>query len=433
MMDPAAVRRYPSGMLTIRGQPRALAQLQRSLRAQRLAGTWIFAGPQGVGKFATALQLAKTKLCDRPITRTNGTTLAPLPKDFPLLLACNECESCRAVETGNHPDIHIVTKELIRYHDKTGKSKGTTLSIDVIRGEITGDPAEGKESKIAKRSFRGRGKFFLIDQADLMEAPAQNALLKSLEEPPPDTYMILITTSPGELLSTIRSRSQLVEFLPLPDEVVVHYLVESGMVADDAALMARLARGSLGKALLWAGDIRLIDQKNAAAAERAEKKAAKAAEAPTGEEGEEVSTNKFSPGGILTWTRELAGALDQLVAGRVGASEVAALIAQYAGEFSDLHLQHDRLASSDRAKRDGIALLMAIAAEWFSDRLRHALGTPHPTPLPGITGALDYGTVPQLIAAARAAEYEIDMNANDKILLAATTTQWEKLLHESLT
>lgn len=87
------------------------------------------------------------------------------------------------------------------------------------------------------------------------------------------------------------------------------------------------------------------------------------------------------------------------------------------------------MTSADRAKRDGIGLMMAIAAEWFGDRLRHGLGTPYDTPLPGITGALDYALVPELIAAARAAEAEVDMNANDKILLAATTTRWEQLLH----
>ncbi len=343
-----------------------------------------------------------------------------------LTLPCNACESCRAVETNNHPDLHIITKELIRYHDKTGKSKGTTLSIDVIRGEITGDSQEGKEAKIYKRSFRGRGKFFIIDEADLMEAPAQNSLLKVLEEPPAESYLILITTSPGELLSTIRSRAQLVMFNELPEEIVTAGLVGAGLGGEDAALLARLARGSLGRALRWAQEIRTIEQKNSAAAERNAKKAATA----EGDEEDAPSANKFTPGGILAWTRDFGAMLDQLVAGRSGGSEVAAFIAARAAEFSDLHLLRDKLASADRAKRDGIGLMMSIAAEWFSDRLRHALGTPHMTPLPGITGALDYALVPQLIAVARAAEAEIDMNANDKILLAATTTRWEQLLHQ---
>jgi len=319
-------------------------------------------------------------------------------------------------------------------HDATGKSKGTTLSIDVIRGEITGDPSESKESKIGKRSFRGRGKFFLIDEADLMQNQAQNALLKTLEEPPPDTYLILITASPSELLSTIRSRSQIVLFNELPDEIISPRLMSSAtpLHNDEAALISRLARGSLGRALRWADDIRLIDEKNAKAAERKSKTAATADPASDedggGADSDSTDTNKFTPGGILAWTHNLSGCLDELTAGRAAASDLAALISQYAAEHAALALQRDRLTSVDRAKRDGICLLMSIAAEWFADRLRQTLGTPHPTPLPSTTGALDPLLVPKLITSARSAEAQIDLNVNDKILLAATTTQWEQLL-----
>src|SRR6185437_7187228 len=137
----------------------------------------------------------------------------------------------------------------------------------------------------------------------------------------------------------------------------------------------------------------------------------------------------YTSGGILAWTRDLVARLDDLVAGRAAGSDIAAVIAKYAAEYARLALVRDKLTSADRAKREGIGLMMSISAEWFSDRLRHGLGTPHKTPLPGITGALDHGLVPELIAAARAAEAEIDMNANDKILLAATGTKWEALLH----
>jgi DNA polymerase-3 subunit delta' len=416
-------------MLDIQGHSRAIAQLQRSLAAGRLASTWLFAGPEGVGKFTAAVGLAKTVMCDMPRQEENRGRVKELPREFMLTVPCGACESCRAMDAGSHPDLHIITKQLIRYHDTSGKSKGTTLSIHVIRGEITGDPAENKEAKIAKRSFRGRGKFFIIDQADLMDWQAQNTLLKTLEEPPPQTYLVLVTTSPGELLSTIRSRSQIVEFGPLPEGVVAEALAGgggAGLSKEDARLMARLARGSLGRAMRWAQDIQAGADKNAAAAERAEKK--KAREGASGEE--EEATDKFTPGGILAWTSELAARLDALVAGTGGASEVAAAMAAYAAEYSALQLQRDKLASADRFKRDGIQLLMAIAGEWFADRLRQGLGTPHGTVLPGVTGALDFALVPQLIASAREAEMQIDMNANEKILLAATTTRWEELLRE---
>jgi len=402
-------------MLSVQGQSRAIAQLQRSLAAGRLASTWLFSGPQGVGKFTLAMELARTVMCDKPLRGKNGGRVPQLPGDFVLTLPCGVCESCRAVASGGHPDMHIITRQLIRYHDKGGKSKGTTLSIDVIRGEITGDQAEGKEAKIAKRAFRGRGKFFIIDEADLMEGQAQNALLKTLEEPPPETYLILVTTSPGELLSTIRSRSQLVEFGELPEGVMVPALAEAGLSAADAALMGRLARGSLGRALRWIEDIRVIEKK-------------KAREGGGGDD--EETTDKYTPEGILAWARELGAVLDRLVAGRNGASDVAGVMAKFAGEFAGLALERDKLASADRAKRDGIQLLMAMAGEWFADRLRQGFGVPYGAAMPGESGALDSRLAPQLIAAAREAEWQIDMNANDKILLAATTTRWEMLLRE---
>lgn len=424
-------------MLSVQGQSRAISLLQRSIAAGRLGHTWLFAGPLGVGKFKLAVELARTHLCDRPIRQRNEATLPQLPPDFLLTLPCGECESCRAIESGavggggNHPDLHIITKELIRFHDKSGKSKGTTLGIDVIRGEITGDPGQNKEAKIAKRSFRGRGKFFIIDEADLMEAPAQNALLKTLEEPPAESYVILITTSPQELLSTIRSRSQLLSFNELPEEVVMSSLMARGLEGEDAQLMARLARGSLGRAARWLDDIDEIDRGISKAADR------KAAAAERGEPADEEEDagggvdTKFTPGGILSWTREIAAQLDQLVAGRAAASDVAGAIAKFALEYSGLQLKRDRFASADQAKRNGIGLMMTIVAEWFADRLRHGIGAPYPTLLPGITGALDPEVVPQLIASARAAEAQIDMNANDKILLAATATRWAQLLQES--
>jgi len=402
-------------MLNVQGQVRAVAHLQRALRAERLASTWIFAGPPGVGKFTTALALAKTKLCDKPVSKRNNGQVALLEDGFELTLPCNVCESCRAVDAGSHPDVHVVTRQLIRYHDETGKSKGTTLSIAVIRGEITGDPKEGKEAKIYKRSFRGKGKFFIIDQADLMDVPAQNALLKTLEEPPAESYLVLVTSSPQELLSTIRSRSQVVLFSELPDEMLLPALIGKGLSHEDAKLMARLARGSLGRAMAWADDLRIINEKN----ERAEKRRS---------EDDDDDTPAMTPGGPLAWARDLGGALDELVAGRASASDVAAVLSKYAGEYARLQVARDKLTSVDRAKRDGVQLLLGFAAEWFSDRLRLGLGTPHETTLPARTAALDHGIVPQLIMAAQRAEATVDMNANEKILLAAITTQWEDLL-----
>src|SRR3954447_18317132 len=177
---------------SIFGQDDAIDWLRRAYLADRLPHGLIFSGPVGVGKATTARALAKLFLCEQP------------RDDAP----CGKCESCRVFDSGNHPDYHVVTKELIRYHDKTGKSKGIDLSINVVRPEIV-EPA-------GRKAVMGRGKVFVIEQAELMNAQAQNALLKTLEEPAGRTVIVLLTDQPGALLPTIRSRCQVVRFAGLP-------------------------------------------------------------------------------------------------------------------------------------------------------------------------------------------------------------------------
>jgi DNA polymerase-3 subunit delta' len=142
---------------SIFGQDAAIDWLSRAYRADRLPHGMIFAGPAGVGKFTTARALAKLFLCEKPSE----------------VSACGKCESCRVFDAGNHPDWHVVTRELIRYHDKTGKSKGIDLSINVVRPELV-EPA-------GRKAAMGQGKVFVVEQADTMNAPAQNALLKTLD------------------------------------------------------------------------------------------------------------------------------------------------------------------------------------------------------------------------------------------------------------
>ncbi|HLL89709.1 MAG TPA: hypothetical protein VK324_10415, partial [Tepidisphaeraceae bacterium] len=137
---------------SILGQGKAIDGLRRAYAADRLPHGLVFAGPEGVGKGTTAAALAALFLCERPAG------------DRP----CGQCDSCRVFPSGNHPDYHVVTKELIRYHDKSGTSKGTSLSINVIRPEVV--------DKAGRKAVMGRGKVFVIEQADLMQAAAQNAL-----------------------------------------------------------------------------------------------------------------------------------------------------------------------------------------------------------------------------------------------------------------
>jgi DNA polymerase-3 subunit delta' len=206
----------------ILGQAAAIDWLTRAYTADRLPHGLIFAGPTGVGKATTAQALGALMLCENP----NGVK------------ACGKCPSCVAFEAGNHPDFHVVTKELIRYHDKTGKSKGIELSIHVLRPELL-EPA-------GRKAVMGRAKVFVIEQAESMNPQAQNALLKTLEEPAGRTAIILLTDQPGALLQTINSRCQLVRFGALSSDVVREGLEQRKIDANVAARAGELSEGSLG-------------------------------------------------------------------------------------------------------------------------------------------------------------------------------------------
>src|SRR5262249_46828703 len=162
----------------------AIDVILRAIASGRVPHGMIFAGPVGAGKATTARALAAVFLCENP----------NIKKAEP----CGKCDSCRAFAAGTHPDFHVITKELIRYHDKTGKSKGIDLSINVIRPELL--------EKAAMKPARNVGKVFVIEQAELMNPQAQNAMLKTLEEPAGRTLIILLTDQPGALLATVRSR-----------------------------------------------------------------------------------------------------------------------------------------------------------------------------------------------------------------------------------
>src|SRR3954469_20383651 len=212
------------------GQADAIDSLRRAYLADRLPHGLIFAGPAGVGKATTARALGKLFLCEQP------------KSDSP----CGRCESCRLFDSGNHPDWHVITKELIRYHDRTGKSKGINLSIDVIRPELI-EPA-------SRKSVMGRGKVFVVEQAELMQPPAQNALLKTLEEPAGRTLIVLLTDQADALLTTVRSRTQTVRFASLDERTVERELRKRNIDAQTAGRAARFTNGSLGLALKWIED-----------------------------------------------------------------------------------------------------------------------------------------------------------------------------------
>lgn len=112
-----------------------IARLQQAMAAERRPHAMLFAGPAGVGRRTTATALAKVLLCDLPAARANQGRLADLPADFPLKLACGTCPSCHAMDADTHVDLHLVYKELARYHEdpEVRNRVMQELGIDVIR------------------------------------------------------------------------------------------------------------------------------------------------------------------------------------------------------------------------------------------------------------------------------------------------------------
>lgn len=233
-----------TGMVPLLGQDRALASLRSQLQTGRVHHAQIFHGPPGVGKFTAALALARCLLChDRPDLESAPERGLP---------ACGRCRSCELLASladdamsPAHPDLRIVTKELAAFsEDRTLRDrKQTTIPVDLIRKHVI--------EPVNKSPQLEHGKVFIIDEAELMGPAAQNALLKTLEEPPPGTVVILVTSSEHRLLPTIRSRSQRTAFAPLDDTSVSAVLSQIGQseYAHQPELL-RFADGSPGRAMM---------------------------------------------------------------------------------------------------------------------------------------------------------------------------------------
>ncbi len=221
------------------GQDEAIERLQRAMHADRLPHAFLFAGPAGVGRRTTTVAFAKTLLCSKPVRKPAAKT----DKKPPFRQACGQCEDCRMMAVEAHPDFHLVYKELARYHDDANVRARVMqeVSIAVIRSFLIA-PA-------GRAASRGRGKVFVVLEAELMSIAAQNALLKTLEEPPDGVTIILICQNGEQLLPTTLSRCWMVRFGPLPEKFVTGRLLEAGVDEGEASFWAAFTEGSLGRAL----------------------------------------------------------------------------------------------------------------------------------------------------------------------------------------
>ena len=230
-------------LLDIVGQDAAVSLIQRSLGGDRQPHAYLFAGPAGVGRRTTAVALGRALLCENVQVRPNNGKLQGLDADQPIRQACGTCRCCRTIEAGTNVDLQMVYKELARYHDDANVRDRVMqdLGIDVIRSFLI-DPAN-------RASAGERGKVFIVQESELLNIAAQNALLKTLEEPPPGVRIILLCRWPDRMLPTTLSRCWIVRFGPLPAGFVRDKLIQAGIGEPEAAFWAGFTEGSVGQAL----------------------------------------------------------------------------------------------------------------------------------------------------------------------------------------
>lgn len=223
----------------VRGQNRAELLLGSALSSERLAHAYLFAGPDGVGKLTAALELAAAIVC----TETEGY--------------CGECRNCRRIFDFDHPDVRITipsrrsvseeeVAEIFRQRVEDGKTPlrvpgNTYIGIDQIR-EL--------EKRLSLKAFEASWHVEILLDCHRLRTEAANALLKTLEEPPDNTLLVLTTTSVSSLLPTIRSRAHLIRFNRLPRELVREELQKRmEMQGERLERIVAASDGSVGRAL----------------------------------------------------------------------------------------------------------------------------------------------------------------------------------------
>ncbi|MCD8368990.1 MAG: DNA polymerase III subunit delta' [Clostridiales bacterium] len=196
------------------GQDQIKEHLQKAIENHKVSHAYILTGEAGMGRKSLADAFALTLLCEK-----GGKE------------PCMECHACRQVLSGNHPDLIHVTHE-----------KPNSISVNDIREQIN--------DTMLVRPYSSYYKIYIVDEAEKMTQQAQNALLKTIEEPPSYAVIILLTTNQDLFLPTILSRCVQLKLKPLRDSVVKSYLVQNRKVPEgDAEVYAAFARGNLGKAI----------------------------------------------------------------------------------------------------------------------------------------------------------------------------------------
>lgn len=198
----------------ILGHEKVKEHLQSAIELNKISHAYIFNGEKGSGKKTLAAIFAKTLLCEAN-------------KNEP----CNKCHSCRQADTGNQPDIIWIQHE-----------KPTSIGVEDVREQLVGD--------MQIKPYSSKFKIYIVDEADKMTVQAQNAILKTIEEPPAYGIIILLTNNSDTLLQTIISRCVKLDLKPVKDEVIQKYLIEEYSIPDyEARFAVAFAQGRIGRAI----------------------------------------------------------------------------------------------------------------------------------------------------------------------------------------
>ncbi len=353
-------------MRNILGQTRAIAMLQGALRSDRIHHAWIFAGPAGVGKFTTAIEFARVLL-----DPAAGPNLAGVIEADPA------GETSRLIDAGTHPDLHVIRKELARYSESAliRNRKLTNIPVDVLREHMIGGMVEGRyiDPKAHATAVRGHGKVFIIDEAELVDPTGQNIMLKTLEEPPPRTYIVLVTSRPDRLLPTIRSRCSLVKFTPLDDEAIGAWISQADLSAEPRELewVKSFAQGSPGQAEL------------------------------------------AMTYGFYQWHQSIDTMLQCASRGEFPA-ELGEAMAALVEDFAIAWVKNHKNASKDAANKAGARHMFAILASYAQNHLRR-----------NAPGGGDVWM--QIIDLVRTSESQLFSNVNQKMIFENLVVQWTRI------
>ncbi len=225
------------------GNERVKQLLRRMLELGRVPGALLFTGEEGIGKKLFALEVAKALNCRSP----QGTE------------GCGKCPVCVRISHFNFPQ----SEESDDWKKIIWTDHGDVGMVVAPKRLLLVDQMRQIEREANFRPFEGKARIFLVDDADKLNEPSSNALLKVLEEPPRTTHIILITSRPAMLLPTIRSRCQAIRFSPLTAEEIEQHLLQNKLAAPaEARLRARAANGSIGRALT--GDLESFQERREA-------------------------------------------------------------------------------------------------------------------------------------------------------------------------